>query len=56
MINKSDKGNLTENTEKSKEKVVERKPNEVGGIHFSSHIRITDPDTKEVLLSKRGDD
>jgi hypothetical protein len=36
-------------------KVSERKPNEIGGFHFSSGIKIFDPNTKEVLLHKRGD-
>ncbi len=36
-------------------KVTERKPNEIGGFHFSSGIKIFDPVTKEVLLQKRGD-
>lgn len=36
-------------------KVSERKPNEVGGFHFSSGIKIFDPVTKEILLQKRGD-
>jgi hypothetical protein len=39
----------------STKKVTERKPNEIGGFHFSSGIKIFDPVTKEVLLQKRGD-
>lgn len=39
----------------SSKKVPERKPNEVGGFHFSSGIKIFDPVTKEILLQKRGD-
>lgn len=31
------------------------KPNELGGVAFSSHLKITDPNTKEVLVNKRGD-
>jgi hypothetical protein len=31
------------------------KPNEVGGIYFSSSIKIFDPETKEVLVQQRGD-
>lgn len=34
----------------------ERKPNEVGGVYFSSSIKIFDPNTKEILVQKRGDD
>lgn len=33
----------------------EKKPNEHGGFYFSSHLKITDPNTKEVLVQKRGD-
>jgi hypothetical protein len=40
---------------KSNEKVSERKPNEVGGFGFSSGIKIFDPNTKEIILQKRGD-
>ena len=31
------------------------KPNEHGGFYFSSSVKITDPDTKEVLVQMRGD-
>ena len=30
-------------------------PNEKGGIIFSSSIKITDPNTKEIILHMRGD-
>lgn len=33
-----------------------KKPDEIGGIYFSSSVKIYDPDTKEVLVHKRGDD
>jgi len=33
----------------------QRKPNETGTLQFSSHIRIFDPNTKETLVNKRGD-
>lgn len=33
----------------------EKKPNDVGGFYFSSSVKITDPNTNEVLLQKRGD-
>ena len=39
----------------SNKKVSERKPNEIGGFSFSSGIKIFDPNTKEVILQKRGD-
>lgn len=32
-----------------------KKPNEFGGVHFSSHIKIYDPNTKEVYVQKRAD-
>lgn len=32
------------------------KPNENGGVYFSSSIKIFDPNTNEVLVQKRGDD
>lgn len=31
------------------------KPNEHVGFYFSSHLKITDPNTKEVLVQTRGD-
>jgi len=33
----------------------EKKPNENGGFYFSSHLKISDPNTKQVLVQKRGD-
>jgi hypothetical protein len=49
MINKE----MNDLDKKSKEPAT--KPNEIGGIYFSSSIKITDPNTNEVLLHKRGD-
>ncbi len=37
------------------DKKPESKPNETGGFYFSSHVKIYDPNTKEVLMQKRGD-
>lgn len=31
------------------------KPNEQGGFYFSSFLKITDPETKEILVQVRGD-
>ena len=31
-----------------------KKPNELGGIEFAAHIKIFDPNTKEVLVKQRG--
>ena len=39
----------------TEKKVVEAKPNEHGGFYFSSFLKITDPETKEVLVQTRGD-
>ncbi len=36
-------------------KVPEKKPNEFGGVHLSSHLKIYDPNSKQVLVQKRGD-
>jgi len=33
-----------------------RKPNELNGVYFSSHVKIFDPNTKEVFVQKRADD
>jgi len=30
-------------------------PNEIGGVYFSSFVKITDRETKEVLVQTRGD-
>lgn len=35
--------------------VEERKPNEVGGFSFASHLKIFDPNTNKILVQKRGD-
>lgn len=32
---------------------LEKKPNEKNGVIVSSHIKIFDPNTKEVLVEKR---
>ena len=40
---------IDEKTEKS------AKPNESSGIYFSSSIKITDPNTNEVLVQVRGE-
>ena len=46
--------NKQENTEEKKP-LKAAKPNEVGGFYFSSHVKITDPETNEVLVNTRGD-
>lgn len=54
MINKSMNDKSDNDTLKEK-KLLEKKPNETGGIYFSSHIKIYDPETQQVLVQKRGD-
>lgn len=36
-------------------KPQDKKPNEFGGFYFSSFLKISDPNTKQVILQKRGD-
>ena len=50
MINKEMKEHKSNNEEKP-----ERKPNELGGIYFSSGVKIFDPNSQEVLVHTRGD-
>jgi hypothetical protein len=48
--------NKQENKENVQTNVrTEVKPNESGGFYFSSFLKITDPNTKEVLVQTRGD-
>lgn len=39
--------------ESEQAKSTEKRPNEVGGFHFEGHIKIFDPNTKEVFIDKR---
>ena len=41
---------MPENTDKN---IQQNRPNEVGGFHFEGHIKIFDPETKEVFIDKR---
>ena len=50
MINKEMNDNKSENPEPK-----EVKSNEDSGIYFSSSLKITDPNTEEVLVQMRGD-
>jgi len=43
------------NINQEEEEVVEKKPNELGGFYFSSSVKITDPNTEEILVQIRGD-
>ena len=47
--------NTEENNQELLKKVPEKKPNEVGGFYFSSSLKITDPNTNEILVHMRGD-
>jgi hypothetical protein len=54
MINNS----MTDSNKKpesGKDSVPEKKPNELGGIQLSSHFKIYDPNSKEVMVQRRGD-
>lgn len=53
MINSSN-GKKSDKPDSKAESNV-KKPNELGGVHFSSHIKIYDPNTKEVYVQKRAD-
>jgi len=49
---------MSENSSKSQETTQEKPepvPNEHGGFYFSSFVKIFDPNTKQVLVQKRGD-
>jgi hypothetical protein len=52
MINKY----MNENAETQQKPEESEKPNEFGGFYFSSSIKIFDPESKEILVQKRGDD
>jgi hypothetical protein len=44
--------NMPENQDNQPQKTNNR-PNETGGVHFEGHIKIFDPETKEVFIDKR---
>jgi len=49
MINK-----FMQQPDKNEQKsTIEKKPNEKNGVLVSSHLKIFDPNTKEVLVEKR---
>ncbi len=52
MINKYMSDNKEENNTKPEYGPT---PEEHGGFYFSSHLKITDPNTKEVLVQTRGE-
>ena len=48
--------NIQENYNKPQEtEEIGPKPDESGGFYFSSFLKITDPNTEEVLVQTRGD-
>jgi hypothetical protein len=54
MINKSMNENVNEKHQQE-QNPAEKKPNEHSGFYFSSFLKITDPETNEVLVEQRGD-
>jgi hypothetical protein len=54
MINKYMNNNLDQQKVESSDDSG-KKPNETGGFYFSSFLKITDPNTKQVLVQTRGD-
>jgi hypothetical protein len=46
---------MTEKEQSTEAIVQEKKPNENVGFFFSSSIKITDPNTSEVLVQMRAD-
>jgi hypothetical protein len=48
----SNENKMSENQSKISQK-SESRPNETGGFHFEGHIKIFDPQTKEVFIDKR---
>lgn len=54
MINNHmDKVEQTKNNDVAKSE--EKRPNENAGLYFSSFVKIHDPNTKEIMVQKRGD-
>ena len=54
MINNS-VGKKLESDDKKPEN-EQKKPNENNGVYLSSHVKIFDPNTKEIFVQKRADD
>lgn len=50
MIMESKENKMPENQQNTEKST---RPNEVGGFHFEGHIKIFDPETKEVYIDKR---
>jgi len=52
MMMESNENKMSQNQEKTTQP-QEKRPNETGGFHFEGHIKIFDPETKEVFIDKR---
>jgi hypothetical protein len=52
MMTESNEKNMPQQQETTMQKNATR-PNETGGFHFEGHIKIFDPETKEVYIDKR---
>lgn len=48
-------GDKSKNDDKNQAENREKKPNEMGGVYVSSHIKIFDPNTNEILVQQRAD-
>jgi len=47
---------MQEETKETKVTTQEKnKPDDNGGLEITTHVKIFDPETNEVLISKRGD-
>ena len=55
MINNSNNVDKAKTDPENKVEAT-KKPNETGGVYFSSHVKIFDPNTNEVLVKMRGDE
>lgn len=55
MINKEMNDNKSQNSNKNQSGNGSVKPNEQAGFYFSSSVKIFDPNSKQVIVQKRGD-
>jgi hypothetical protein len=44
---------MSQTDQSTGEQPVDTKPDELGGFHYESHIKIFDPETEEVFVSTR---
>jgi hypothetical protein len=51
--NQINKNMTTKTQDNSMNKSVQKQPDEQGGVHVQGHIKIFDPDTKEVFVDRR---